>query len=230
MRNYAMPSKTQLMRAWKLKKAGFTDKRIAEVLHVSIHWFALRKTCFLEYFEKRLQLEASIREGDFENRARSTPILFSDARQRLIEAVSYGLDIGQALKLIGISSNTYWHLCQKDPSLQEAMETARANLDIDVVKSLFRRAKGLQVENASKTVFKDGRGNIIQQTESSQTRTLPPSVAAAEFWLTNRQAWYKTSQKPSVNLDTDKTEFDIVRNLYEDKDKEETEAQENNAE
>lgn len=101
-----------------------------------------------------------------------------------------------------------------------ARETFRQNLEIEIVQSLARAAKGYSYgEKHSKTIYEDngkGQPTIRSQQKWEKEIHVAPNVQAATFLLSNLNAekWRRTDRH-EVNVSADKG-FTIVVNNEED--------------
>lgn len=94
-----------------------------------------------------------------------------------------GLTDEEVAAYFGVQDRTVRNWGKKHPEFLQALIEARAVVDQEVERSLFRRAVGYRVPD--KKVIKDGEGNIIR-TETT-TKEVLPDVTAQIFWLKNRK-------------------------------------------
>lgn len=101
----------------------------------------------------------------------------------LAEAHRDGLTDEEVAAYFGVQDRTVRNWGKKYPEFLQALIEARAVVDREVERSLYRRAVGYRVPD--KKVIKDGEGNIIR-TETT-TKEVLPDVTAQIFWLKNRK-------------------------------------------
>ena len=101
----------------------------------------------------------------------------------LVEAHQDGLTDEEVAAYFGVQDRTVRNWGKRHPEFLQALIEARAVVDREVERSLYRRAVGYRVPD--KKVIKDGEGNIIR-TETT-TKEVLPDVTAQIFWLKNRK-------------------------------------------
>lgn len=85
-------------------------------------------------------------------------------------------------ELLHIDRDTFASWLQKHPSLARAIQSAREDAEVAVVRAMHRAAKGYKAKE--RRVRMSAEGQVTEIVE--QIRFSAPSVAAAQFLLTNR--------------------------------------------
>jgi DNA-binding XRE family transcriptional regulator len=86
-------------------------------------------------------------------------------------------------KYFEVSHQTINTWFTEHPSFLDAIKKGREDADANVAKSLYQRALGYS--HKAKKIFADAKSGEVVEVE--YTEQYPPEVAAAIFWLKNRQ-------------------------------------------
>lgn len=135
--------------------------------------------------------------------------LIDDGGARLIDFLSF----------LNIDQKTYYNWLKKSEfsdTIKRAKNTFRDTLEIDLVKSLARCAKGYAWEQTmTEYTDSDGKPKIKKQTKKNIEE--PPNVGAAIFLLTNinPQKWQNRS-KSNIEADVNMKESIDYSNLSDE--------------
>lgn len=97
----------------------------------------------------------------------------------------------------------------KYPEFEEAIRLGRSESDIDIIKSLYKKATGYNVSlkktyKLKRVEFDPDTGKKVREYEELATGIdeshVPPDLRAETFWLTNRQGerWSEDGQREAV--------------------------------
>lgn len=110
-------------------------------------------------------------------------------------------------KAMSISHECYYNWMSRDVEFSEAIKKAKEQfkkqLEVDIVKSLARSAKGYDYEQTTKEYKGDGQtGKLIKKVV--KTVHVEPNVGAGIFLLTNLnpQEW-QNKQRQDISLETE---------------------------
>lgn len=134
-----------------------------------------------------------------------------------------GAKLKEFCAFFSIDSETHYRwlsIAEYADIITRARETFRANLEIDIVRSLAKAAKGYSFKSKhKKTIIEDnghGKPQIRGEQQWEKEVNVEPNVQAATFLLSNLNAekWRRTDRH-EVNVSADKG-FTIVVNNEED--------------
>ena len=106
----------------------------------------------------------------------------------------YGMTESEMYHVLGIRENT-WHKWKRDHThLREHLEKGKLPADLEVVKSLFKRAVGYEYKDlhwaSKRREIYDANGRIVEtKTEPvaiPYKKLMPPDMKAIQMWLSNR--------------------------------------------
>lgn len=113
--------------------------------------------------------------------------------------------VNEVAKVLEVSAQTIYEWIGKHKSFSEAFAYARRTADRQIESALFKKAKGFDFTETTKTT-REGGGkegdSLTQVTESVKHVYVPPDTPAAIFWLKNRdpERW---SDKTKVEVTGD---------------------------
>ncbi len=73
------------------------------------------------------------------------------------------------------------------PAFRDALDKAKLAADMEIEKSLYRRATGYEYEEVTTQGVADGDGQLISKKISKVSKSVAPDVVACIFWLKNRR-------------------------------------------
>jgi len=76
-----------------------------------------------------------------------------------------------------------------DAEFLSSLKKGKLNADLEVEKSLYKRANGFEYEEMQKEGIDDGEGGIKIKMIRKTKKIFPPDTAAAFIWLKNRRGW-----------------------------------------
>ena len=93
----------------------------------------------------------------------------------------YGLKLNQIAQALGVTPQTISGWRNKYPEFDEAITSAKLDIDRQVEAALFQRATGYDAPDTHVSQFE---GRIIK---TPLIKHYPPDITAASLWLRNRQ-------------------------------------------
>ena len=103
---------------------------------------------------------------------------------KLFEMAAKGATYKQMAKGIGVHVLTLSNWYRDNPAVYGAIERGRQQAYYQVENALLRRATGFSVQENSREIHTNSRGEQIV-TEKTSEKYIPPHVGAAIHWLTN---------------------------------------------
>lgn len=112
-------------------------------------------------------------------------------------------------KSMHISESTLSHWMTRHESFQRAILEGRGVADAKVVRALYQIATGYDYTEEKQIVELDRQGNPKPVRIEKYKKHSPPNVAAACFWLKNRQRqdWQDRPVVETVPEDVEQTKF-----------------------
>lgn len=100
-----------------------------------------------------------------------------------------GATIDEVAREMGVAKSTVYEWAKVHKEFAEALRTSRELTDMQVEKSLYKRAMGYTATER-RTILKPGpNGSMEPIRVEVNERDVPPDSSAAIFWLKNRQGW-----------------------------------------
>ncbi len=87
--------------------------------------------------------------------------------------------------VLQITEQTFNNWKKEHPKFFESIKRGKDAADVDVVKSLYKRANGYDYEEVKTEQGKSG--NFKTEKTTKTTKHIAPDVGAAAFWLKNRR-------------------------------------------
>ena len=124
--------------------------------------------------------------------------------------------------VFGVSRRTIEYWCLTYPKFKKAVKIGRDKFDVEVVENaLLNRATGYEYDQIEKHVRRErnkmtGELEIIGDDKRSKNVFIPPDVAAAKLYLTNRNPdrWSEKREIKTINTETLRLEV-IKKELQE---------------
>lgn len=82
---------------------------------------------------------------------------------------------------LDISEDTFYAWKRKYPAFSEGVNEGKLYADAEIANSVYNRARGMTVKSTKAVALRD-RVEVVEVEDF-----LPPDVAAARYWLNNRQ-------------------------------------------
>ena len=106
----------------------------------------------------------------------------------------YGMTEVEIYQVLGFSMNTWYTWKRKHPHLTQSLEKGKLPADLEVIKSLFKRALGYEAPDVYWATLRDEKldfeGRVIERKTKvvamPTTRHIPPDMKAIQMWLSNR--------------------------------------------
>lgn len=210
------PSKAQILRYWRMKKAGVSDDDIALQLGISRSTFQRNKKKFEASGIGKKKRGSQGRRSAAEDAPPAPRIgLTARIRRQLILLAENGLTNEKAANIVGICEATLYSWFKVDPTLKHDMEVAKERAVQDAINALRSRVLGFDTTTVSESVEVDKEGKERVTNRQRTRHRIPPSVPAAKLYLSNMAQWV-TDAKNMVggSADTDETEYDVRERLY----------------
>lgn len=176
----------------ELKKRGKTNDEIAEALHIGMNIYWRNRKNFVKYYRKRLKNEGLTEDQVDEKLGESVldnnPFMKPEILKNFADV---GYPIGKLCKMLDCDQGTFWRYMDRHPRLKKIFTLGKEYIDIEVMNSLKKRARGMKIP---KVKFGVHQGAFVD--EKQYYEILPPDVTAGLAWLINRQGWTRDSVPP----------------------------------
>lgn len=125
--------------------------------------------------------------GDEEPRKVGRPTLFKpEYLEQVYKLCLLGAKDTQIAEFFGIAESTLNLWKEVHPEFMESIKKGKELADMEIVNSLYHRAKGMTIKSEKAIKVKCGKDQEeIETVEVSET--LPPDPVSMFFWLKNRQ-------------------------------------------
>ncbi len=138
----------------------------------------------------------------------------SDFKQEFIEQVYklslLGLIDSELAVYFDVSEVTLNAWKKKYPEFLKSLKKGKEDADVDVVKSLFKRANGYEYEEKKITIQTDAGGKEIGKKQVEvYKKYMPPDPLSCFFWLKNRQP-NKWREKQDMNVSLTVNSWDAL--------------------
>lgn len=123
---------------------------------------------------------------------RGRPSKYEDISSRLIEIeklAMHGLTDKEMSDILGIAESTLNKYKLEHPDFSESIKRGKIVADLEVEKSLYKRAVGFEYEEIQQEGQNDGNGGIKIKSVKKTKKYIAPDTAAAFIWLKNRRGW-----------------------------------------
>lgn len=93
----------------------------------------------------------------------------------------YGLLEREMAEVLGVRLKTWEDWKSKYPELREQIDRGKFNADCEVVRALYKKAIGFEINSVHVYIDRDGNAR-----EHPVKKYFPPDIKAIQMWLSNR--------------------------------------------
>ncbi len=121
-------------------------------------------------------------------------------KEKMIKLARYGFTDKEIADVFCVTEQTLTNYKNDDAEFFGSIKAAKSNADLEVIDSLFNRAKGYSCIEEKQ--FFDAKNNDVITHQA--IKQYPPDPTSMIFWLKNRQP-EKFREKQKEELEADKT-------------------------